>query len=80
MSKQKVEIETKMFMQEKENVDHMLRGNAIGFLKIQISNSLKDLKHHLERCNEAHLKILELSNSIEDSKWIDNLYGLYDEI
>ena len=58
----------------------MLRGDASGFLKIQISNSLKDLKRHLERCNEAHVKILELSNSIEDSKWIDNLYVLYDEI
>ena len=83
LAESKIDVEKNMFLQEMVGISQMISDDEIGYLKIQISASLKDLKYRLEKCNEAHLLKLSAANGSlteKDQKWIKDLYEKYEDV
>ena len=83
IAESKIDVERNMFLQEMVGISQMINDDENGYLKIQISASLKDLKYRLEKCNEAHLYQLSAANgrlTENDQKWIKDLYAKFENI
>ena len=65
------------------NINNMLKSDKTGYLKVQISNSMKDLKYRLEKCNDAMVRYVALGSGVipmEKEKLIDEIHKSYETV
>ena len=72
-----------IFKQEQAEIKADIGRDAKGILKSQISSNLKNLKTHLDKCREAHLRYLSFSpadiNPGEENQWIEEINEGYEK-
>ena len=70
-----------IFKQEIKNIQANIGRDTSGILKTQIMSDLKDLKPHLDKCQEAHLGYISHKPGLEvgeENEWIENIQASYD--
>lgn len=81
VARRKVEVERKMFVEEFRSLQRMLKDDVTGVFKTQVKEAVKELKHQLERCNEACIgyeavSIVPITNDLKS----DDLFDDYEDI
>ena len=73
----------KLFHQEVNALEELMKLDEEGTMKTHIEETLKDVKLQLERCREAHVLFMDSSTrdaQAEDTAWIEELYRMRSEV